>query len=384
MSTAQQLGLIGNSIKVQSLPTASAETFGAGNRFYTLIGQQEGYITGHTYRTVVANDVYSWEDVAYGNYNMLDNIPVINQDLTASGFTPVANTYYRHTGTTTASYINGVIYCYDGTEYKALDGSGGGISDVKMGGTSVVTDGVANIPPASETEGGIVTTWPQTFSGTKKIKASPSDFVQLELEPNVPAKGRAYSKIRFNCITSSGTKYPFNVGISSINTLSFYHATSYSGTDFSFSNYNGQSFLINVNTGGYSGGQVNCGSNGYQFYLNSKGYYNAVPMSNGTLMSTPSTWSSGTSGSVTLSGSGLYEIKASVGSGVFSTILNWDGSSICYSSSLGIQDTGAQALSLWHYEVGSTGILSLYKVDSTGSSTINTTANISYRKIGIA
>ena len=64
MSTGQQLGLIGNSIKVQSLPTASAETFGAGNRFYTLIGQQEGYITGHTYHTVVANDVYSWEDVA--------------------------------------------------------------------------------------------------------------------------------------------------------------------------------------------------------------------------------------------------------------------------------------------------------------------------------
>ena len=64
MSTGQQLGLIGNSIKVQSLPTASAETFGAGNRFYTLIGQQEGYITGHTYRTVVANDVYSWEDIA--------------------------------------------------------------------------------------------------------------------------------------------------------------------------------------------------------------------------------------------------------------------------------------------------------------------------------
>ena len=126
MSTAQQLGLIGNSIKVQSLPTASAETFGAGNRFYTLIGQQEGYITGHTYRTVVANDVYSWEDVAYGNYNMLDNIPVINQDLSASGFTPVANTYYRHTGTTTASYTNGVIYYYNGTGYAALDGSGSG------------------------------------------------------------------------------------------------------------------------------------------------------------------------------------------------------------------------------------------------------------------
>ena len=61
-----------------------------------------------------------------GNYNILDNIPVINQDLTASGFTPVANTYYRHTGTT-GTYKQGVIYYYDGTEYKALDGSGGDI-----------------------------------------------------------------------------------------------------------------------------------------------------------------------------------------------------------------------------------------------------------------
>ena len=130
MSTAQQLGLIGNSVKVQSLPTASAETFGAGNRFYTLIGQQEGYITGHTYHTIVANDVYSWEDVAGGNYNMLDNIPVINQDLTTSGFTPVANTYYRHTGATTDTFTQGVIYYYNGTGYAALgeSGSGGGKS----------------------------------------------------------------------------------------------------------------------------------------------------------------------------------------------------------------------------------------------------------------
>lgn len=77
MSTAQQIGLIGNSIKVQSLPTASAETFGAGNRYYTLIGQQEGYITGHTYRTVVANDVYSWEDVA--SASIVDKIKTVSK-----------------------------------------------------------------------------------------------------------------------------------------------------------------------------------------------------------------------------------------------------------------------------------------------------------------
>lgn len=127
MSTAQQLGLVGNSVRVQALPTASAETFGQGNRYYTLIGQQEGYITGHTYHTIVANDVYSWEDVAGGasDYNELENIPVINQDLSASGFTPVANTYYRHTGATTATFTQGVIYLYD-TAYHKLGESGGG------------------------------------------------------------------------------------------------------------------------------------------------------------------------------------------------------------------------------------------------------------------
>lgn len=59
-----------------------------------------------------------------GNYNILDNIPVINQDLTASGFTPVANTYYRHIGATTDTFTQGVIYLYD-TAYHKLGESGG-------------------------------------------------------------------------------------------------------------------------------------------------------------------------------------------------------------------------------------------------------------------
>lgn len=58
------------------------------------------------------------------DYNNLDNIPVINQDLSASGFTPVANTYYRHTGATTDTFTQGVIYLYD-TAYHKLGESGG-------------------------------------------------------------------------------------------------------------------------------------------------------------------------------------------------------------------------------------------------------------------
>ncbi len=63
--------------------------------------------------------------LSLADYNKLDNIPVINQDLSASGFTPVANTYYRHTGATTATFTQGVIYLYD-TTYHKLGGSGGG------------------------------------------------------------------------------------------------------------------------------------------------------------------------------------------------------------------------------------------------------------------
>ena len=62
------------------------------------------------------------------DYNQLDNRPVINQDLSASGFAPVVNTYYRHIGVTTDTFTPGVIYLYNGTGYAALgeSGSGGG------------------------------------------------------------------------------------------------------------------------------------------------------------------------------------------------------------------------------------------------------------------
>ena len=63
--------------------------------------------------------------LSLADYNQLDSIPVINQDLSASGFTPTANTYYRHTGATTDTFTQGVIYLYD-TTYHKLGESGGG------------------------------------------------------------------------------------------------------------------------------------------------------------------------------------------------------------------------------------------------------------------
>ena len=60
-----------------------------------------------------------------GDYDVLKNKPIINQDLSADGFAPVENTYYRHTGTTSETYTAGVVYFYNGTAYKAIDGAGG-------------------------------------------------------------------------------------------------------------------------------------------------------------------------------------------------------------------------------------------------------------------
>lgn len=76
--------------------------------------------------------------LSLADYNKLDSIPVINQDLSASGFTPVANTYYRHTGATTDTFTQGVIYLYD-TAYHKLGESGGGTTLNKYTYTGSIT-----------------------------------------------------------------------------------------------------------------------------------------------------------------------------------------------------------------------------------------------------
>lgn len=53
------------------------------------------------------------------NYDELDNIPVIHQDLTTS-FTKQSNTYYIHIGSTTSAYTRGRMYYCDGTNLKKM------------------------------------------------------------------------------------------------------------------------------------------------------------------------------------------------------------------------------------------------------------------------
>lgn len=64
------------------------------------------------------------------DFSAVDGAPLSEQDLSAADFTPVANTYYKHAGATSAAFTNGLIYFYNGTDYKPIDGSGSGLETV--------------------------------------------------------------------------------------------------------------------------------------------------------------------------------------------------------------------------------------------------------------
>ena len=100
---------------------------------------------------VVNSYIPTIPDVPAGttDYNELENVPVINQDLSATGATPVKDTYYRHTGTTNRDYTKGVIYkCVDvGSINESLEMyEMASIYDVRM----AINDGVAPLLPVEK------------------------------------------------------------------------------------------------------------------------------------------------------------------------------------------------------------------------------------------
>lgn len=62
------------------------------------------------------------EEGKVADYSEIAGVPIIMQDLSASGFTPTANTYYLHIGETTSTYDNGMIYFYNGSTYIQVGG----------------------------------------------------------------------------------------------------------------------------------------------------------------------------------------------------------------------------------------------------------------------
>ena len=91
---------VGTPIQVLVLPTPSASLTGL---VYHLISDDKYY--------VVANG--EWKVLSVDDYNMLKNLPIINQDLDATGFVGIEGAYYRHIGSSTnEGLVPGTIYRY--------------------------------------------------------------------------------------------------------------------------------------------------------------------------------------------------------------------------------------------------------------------------------
>ena len=108
-----------------------------GKRFVTKNGTDYGVplpsstvvitMPDKTKKTYVLNGDGEWlEGGVEMDYSKLENAPITLANLAEEGFEPESNTYYEHMGETTEDFIKGIIYLYDGKEYKAIDGSGSG------------------------------------------------------------------------------------------------------------------------------------------------------------------------------------------------------------------------------------------------------------------
>lgn len=108
-----------------------------GKRFVTKNGTDYGVplpsstvvitMPDKTKKTYVLNGDGEWQEGGVDmDYSKLTNAPITLANLAEEGFVPEANTYYEHLGETTEDFIKGIIYLYDGKEYKAIDGSGSG------------------------------------------------------------------------------------------------------------------------------------------------------------------------------------------------------------------------------------------------------------------
>ena len=252
-----------------------------------------------------------------------------------------------------------------GTGNKQLvisaSGGGGGVSDVQINGASIVRDGVANIPYASAAQAGVVSTGDQRFYGQKI-------FDNLRVGVSVSKSQRIYYSE-----TPAGDDYiaipNLAIGISADSRPYTRHTST---SIFWSTQYPTEPSLTFV--GYYPAGT---GTNKYhnvRLYLPHEGVASANEYPEKTIMATPKTWSTGTSGSVTLPSAGLYEVKATIFLGLLHTTLYWDGSAGTLASFGGISGVPAIAVS-------STGVITT--IDPTDLTTpIELT--LEYRKIGIA
>lgn len=148
-----------------------------GQRFITKNGTDYGVpqpsstvvitMPDKTKKTYVLNEAGEWQEGGVDmDYSKLENAPIILANLADKEFIPEANTYYEHLGETTEDFIKGIIYLYDGKEYKAIDGSGSGAGvqpDYNQN-DSAAADYIKNRPFYEETKTGLTEVFNETLA----------------------------------------------------------------------------------------------------------------------------------------------------------------------------------------------------------------------------
>lgn len=111
------------------------------------------------------------------DYDILSNKPIINQDLSETGFAPSNNTYYRHTGST-ETFANGIIYRFDGTGYEAVGDCP--IKSISAGGVALSADenGNVDVPLQENGNPGLLASADSNYGivsiGEGKLRTSPA------------------------------------------------------------------------------------------------------------------------------------------------------------------------------------------------------------------
>ena len=216
-------------------------------------------------------------------------------------------------------------------------GGGGGISDVQVNGTSVVANGVANIPAASSSKSGVMTTEAQTISGKK-------DFYDLFVR-TFTKKGR-YMNYELGSNDDSdtyGTLY-IQAAISNAESISYYF----------YDDRRKRNYIILR--------PMEEGPDAILLYSGNK-TYNA--------MMSPYTWSSGTSGSITLTKGGTYQFYAGSATKTNYTLLYVE---------LGKESIAYAGKNL-QLETDTSNVVHVY--DMSQAEPVEVTVSLNYRRIGI-
>lgn len=256
-------------------------------------------------------------------------------------------------------------------------GGGGGVSDVQVNGTSIVSDGVANIPLASATEDGMINSQndTQVLGGTKTIR------------PKSPNNGY----VRELVFSQSGGTEMVEIALSNTNVseaVLCFEPTARQGKRISYAfTSNGRRYFGASNTYDvYIGLIPSTGQIAYRPTTASSAIHNStLPAYSGTFLSAPATWSTGTSGSVTLASAGLYEVKVTKTFGEYDTdivaFINFakDGTKGAISTTMSF--VGTSGLSTGFIVVDPTGVMTFF---DTMVGEGDTSVTLSYRKIGIA